>query len=151
MLLDTNVVSELRKVGDGRADPRVVAFFSGIDPAGLYLSAITLMELELGVTRIERRDFLQGELLRTWMSRHVIPFFHDRILPVDDAVAMCCAHLHVPDPRPERDALIAATAIAHGLTVCLSHQNRWLRGQDRRDGAGRTCAGWVRRAQEPHT
>ena len=117
MLLDTNVVSELRKVGDGRADPRVVAFFSGIDQEDLYLSAITLMELELGVTRIERRDFLQGELLRTWMSRHVIPFFHDRILPVDDAVAMCCAHLHVPNPRPERDALIAATAIAHGLTV----------------------------------
>ena len=107
MLLDTNVVSELRKVGDGRADPRVVAFFSRIDQEDLYLSAITLMELELGVTRIERRDFLQGELLRTWMSRHVIPFFHDRILPVDDAVAMCCAHLHVPDPRPERDALIA--------------------------------------------
>lgn len=117
MLLDTNVVSELRKVGDGRAAPHVVAFFSGIDQEDLYLSAITLMELELGVTRIERRDFLQGELLRTWMSRHVIPFFHDRILPVDDVVAMCCAHLHVPDPRPERDALIAATAIAHGLTV----------------------------------
>ena len=82
MLLDTNVVSELRKVGDGRADPRVVAFFSEIDQEDLYLSAITLMELELGVTRIERRDFLQGELLRTWMSRHVIPSFHDRILPV---------------------------------------------------------------------
>ncbi|WP_210729193.1 type II toxin-antitoxin system VapC family toxin [Actinomyces procaprae] len=117
MLLDTNVVSELRKVGDGRADPHVMRFFSDLDADSLYLSAITVMELELGIARVERRDPTQGGRLRTWMAHQVLPFFHNRILPVDTPVALQCAHLHVPDPRPERDAYIAATAMVHGLTV----------------------------------
>lgn len=116
-LLDTNVVSELRKVGDGRADARVVAWISRHDAAGFYISALTLMELEIGILRIERRDGVQGELLRRWMDRHVLPEFQERTLPVDSAVALKCARLHVPDPRSERDALIAATALVHGMTV----------------------------------
>ena len=116
-LLDTNVVSELRKVGDGRADARVVAWISRHDAAGFYISAVTLMELEIGILRIERRDGVQGELLRRWMDRHVVPEFQERTLPVDSAVALKCARLHVPDPRSERDALIAATALVHGMTV----------------------------------
>lgn len=116
-LLDTNVVSELRKVGDGRANTRVVAWISRHDAAGFYISAVTLMELEIGILRIERRDGVQGELLRRWMDRHVLPEFRERTLPVDSAVALKCARLHVPDPRSERDALIAATALVHGMTV----------------------------------
>lgn len=116
-LLDTNVVSELRKVGDGRADARVVAWISRHDTASFYISAVTLMELEIGILRIERRDGVQGELLRRWMDRHVVPEFRERTLPVDSAVALKCARLHVPDPRSERDALIAATALVHGMTV----------------------------------
>lgn len=116
-LLDTNVVSELRKAGDGKADAAVIAWLSGVDAATLYLSAISLMELELGVLRIERRDTAQGARLRTWVDRYVLPEFLDRTLPVDAAVALRCAALHVPDPRPERDALIAATALVHGMTV----------------------------------
>lgn len=116
-LLDTNVVSELRKVGDGRADARVVAWISRHDAVGFYISAVTLMELEIGILRIERRDGVQGELLRRWMDRHVMPEFQERTLPVDSAVALKCARLHVPDPRSERDALIAATALVHGMTV----------------------------------
>ncbi|WP_218961767.1 type II toxin-antitoxin system VapC family toxin [Actinomyces ruminis] len=104
MLLDTNVVSELRKVGDGRADPHVMRFFSDLEADSLHLSAITVMELELGIARVERRDPNQGGRLRTWMEHQVLPFFHNRILPVDTPVALQCAHLHVPDPRPERDA-----------------------------------------------
>ena len=116
-LLDTNVISELRKLGDGKADARVVAWVSGRDAASFYISALTLMELEIGILRIERRDAGQGERLRTWMDRHVLPEFVARTLPVDSAVALRCARLHVPDPRAERDALIAATAIVYGMTV----------------------------------
>ena len=116
-LLDTNVISELRKVGDGRADARVTAWVSGRDASSFYISALTLMELEIGILRIERRDAVQGERLRTWMDRYVLPEFLERTLPVDAAVALRCARLHVPDPRAERDALIAATAIAHGMAV----------------------------------
>ena len=116
-LLDTNVISELRKLGDGRANARVASWVSGQDAASFYISALTVMELEIGILRVERRDAGQGERLRTWMDRHVLPEFLERTLPVDAAVALKCAQLHVPDPRAERDALIAATAIVHGMTV----------------------------------
>ena len=117
LLLDTNVVSELRKVGDGRADPGVMAWLAGTDASSCYVSALTLMELEIGILRIARRDAAQGSRLRLWMDSRVLPEFAGRTLPVDTAVALRCARLHVPDPRAERDALIAATALVHGLTV----------------------------------
>jgi predicted nucleic acid-binding protein len=116
-LLDTNVVSELRKARAGKAAPSVVAWATGVNASELFLSAITVMELELGVVRVERRDAAQGALLRTWMNEHVLPAFAGRVLPVDTAVALRCARLHVPDPGPERDTLIAATALVHGLTL----------------------------------
>ena len=116
-LLDTNVISELRKAGDGKADANVVAWLSSVDATTFYLSAITLMEIELGILRIKRRDPAQGARLRAWMDQHILPEFADRTLPVDTVVALRCAPLHVPDPRPERDAFIAATALAHGMTV----------------------------------
>ena len=116
-LLDTNVISELRKLGDGKTDARVTPWVSARDASSFYISALTLMELEIGILRIERRDAVQGERLRTWMERYVLPEFLERTLPVDAAVALRCARLHVPDPRAERDALIAATAIAHGMAV----------------------------------
>ena len=117
LLLDTNVVSELRKVGDGRADPGVMAWLAGTDASSCYVSALTLMELEIGILRVERRDPAQGNLLRRWMESRVMPEFAERTLPVDTAVALRCARLHVPDPRAERDALIAATALVHGMRV----------------------------------
>ena len=116
-LLDTNVISELRKVGDGKADVRVTAWVADADATSFYVSALTLMELEIGILRIERRDPQQGHLLRTWMDQRVLPEFRRRTLPVDSPVALTCARLHVPDPQAERDALIAATAIVHGMTV----------------------------------
>lgn len=117
LLLDTNVVSELRKVGDGKADPAVTAWLTQTDASSCYVSALTLMELEIGILRIERRDPAQGALLRRWMETQVLREFAERTLPVDTAVALRCARLHVPDPRAERDALIAATALVHGMTV----------------------------------
>ncbi|MCL2830592.1 MAG: type II toxin-antitoxin system VapC family toxin [Betaproteobacteria bacterium] len=116
-LLDTNVISELRKAGDGKADPNLIAWVSDQDATGFYLSAVTLMELELGILRVERRDAVQGARLRAWMTTRVLPEFSERILPMDPVVALRCASLHVPHPRPERDAWIAATALVHGMSV----------------------------------
>ena len=116
-LLDTNVVSELRKVRAGRADARVAAWADSVDAVDLYLSVISLQELEIGVLLAERRDPAQGAVLRSWLDAHVLPAFDGRILVVDDAVARRSARLHVPNPRPLRDGLIAATALVHGMTV----------------------------------
>lgn len=116
-VLDTNVVSELRKIRAGKANPNVTAWCESVDAADLFVSAITIMELELGVLSVERKDPIQGAILRTWLEQHVLPEFSGRTLPVDTAVALRCARLHVPDKRGERDALIAATALVHGMTV----------------------------------
>ena len=113
-LLDTNVISELRKP---KADKNVVAWANTVIAPRLFISAITLKELETGVLRMERRDPAQGKVLRHWLKRHVMPAFDARILPVDAAVALRCGSLHVPDSANESDALIAATALVHGLTV----------------------------------
>jgi predicted nucleic acid-binding protein len=116
-ILDTNVVSELRKAKAGRADVHVVAWAQGIEAGRLYLSAISVLELETGVLQLERRDPVQGAVMRAWLDAHVMPAFAGRILPVDVAVALQCARMHVPDRRSDRDALIAATAQVHGMTV----------------------------------
>lgn len=116
-LLDTNVVSELRKVRAGKADRNVARWADSVEAGELYISAITLEELEIGIQLAERRDAVQGEMLRTWMTRHVMSAFTGRILPVDVAVALRSASLHIPDPRPVRDGLIAGTALAHGMTI----------------------------------
>lgn len=116
-ILDTNVISELRKAGDGKADSQVMRWLSSVNSRQLYLSVITLLELERGILWVERRDTIQGQMLRRWLDGNVLPVFADRILPVDVAVVRQCARLHVPDPRPESDTLIAATALVHGMTV----------------------------------
>jgi len=116
-VLDTNVLSELRKVRLGRADANVAAWADSVDAADLFISVITVMELELGVLSIERKDATQGAMLRAWLEQHVLPEFSGRTLPIDTAVAQRCARLHVPDKRGERDALIAATALVHGMAV----------------------------------
>jgi predicted nucleic acid-binding protein len=116
-VLDTNVVSELRKIRLGKADSQFAIWADSIEAMDLYLSAITIQELEIGVLLAERRDPSQGAVFRLWLNGHVIPAFNGRILDVDTAVAQRSAKLHVPDPRPVRDGLIAATALVHGMTV----------------------------------
>jgi predicted nucleic acid-binding protein len=114
-LLDTNVLSELRR--EDRADAHVAASARSVDHLQIYLSAITILEIEAGTLLLARRDAQQGRVLRTWIDGHVLPAFDGRILAVDTAVAQRCAQLHVPDRRAERDALIAATALVHRLKV----------------------------------
>ena len=116
-LLDTNVISELRKVRSGKADPQVVRWAQRQDATDLYLSVITVQDLEIGVLLAERRDPVHGAPLRRWLDEQVLPAFADRILPVNQAVSLKSASLHVPDPKPIRDGLIAATALVHGMTV----------------------------------
>ncbi len=113
-LLDTNVVSELRRPA---ADPRVVEWAGSLARKDAFISVVTVREIEAGVMLLERRDRSQGALLRAWLEEKVIGGYADRILPVDLEVARRAAALHVPDPRPERDALIAATALVSGLTI----------------------------------
>ena len=120
-LLDTNLVSELRKVRLGRADANVARWADQVDPADLYLSVIVVQELEIGIRLAERRDPAQGAVFRAWMDTQVLPAFSGRILPVDTAIALRSATLHVPDPRPVREALITATALVLRMTVVTRH------------------------------
>lgn len=114
-LLDTNAISELRR--PARANHGLLAWAGGVPLADLFISAITLFEIELGAGQVGRRDTAQGAVLRNWIDTQVMPAFKSRILPVDAEVAQRCATLHVPDPRPQGDSLIAATALVHRLTV----------------------------------
>ncbi len=116
-ILDTNVVSELRKVRLGKADENVARWADNVATPDLYLSVVTIQELEIGVLLAERRDAEKGAIFRTWLNSKVLPAFEGRILPVDLAIALQSARLHVPDPHPVRDGLIAATALIHGMTV----------------------------------
>ena len=114
-ILDTNVISELRKARKTHQNVRKWA--EPLPSASLYISVISVLELEIGILLLGRRDKEQGAILRTWMNRHVLPTFSGRILAIDTSVAQRCAMLHVPNSRSDRDALIAATALVHGLTV----------------------------------
>ena len=116
-LLDTNVVSELRKASFGKANQAVCAWAEQIPAASLYVSVITILELETGILMAERKDPVQGKALRSWLEKVVLTAFSGRILPFDLPTARRCAELHVPDRRPERDGFIAATAKTHGMTV----------------------------------
>lgn len=121
-VLDTNVVSELRKVRLGKADGCVAAWADHVETSDLYLSVITVQEIEIGILLLERRDVVQGAMFRAWLESQLMPAFTGRILPVDTAVALRSAKLHVPDPRPVRDALIAATALVHGMMVVTRNE-----------------------------
>jgi predicted nucleic acid-binding protein len=116
-LLDTNVVYELRKSGTGRCNPGVQQWIDACAPESLFLSVLTVVELERGVLQLARRNPTDGAVLHTWLHERVLREFAGRILGVDTPVALRCAALHVPATSPPYSALIAATALLHGLTV----------------------------------
>lgn len=116
-LLDTNIVSEIRKIQQGKANPHLAAWVKQTPANQMYISAITLLELEKGIMRIERQDEQQGTILRAWLDQQVKPAFKGRILPFDEYTAPICATMHTPNPKPITDSLIAAIAKQHGLTV----------------------------------
>lgn len=114
-LLDTNVISELR-TGKPRQSASVRVWAESVSANQLYLSSVSVLELEMGVLRIERKDVLQGKTLRVW-AEMVLRQFHDQVLPFTTETAMLCASMHVPDARSFRDSMIAATALQHRLTL----------------------------------
>lgn len=116
-LVDSNIVSEWRKAPSGRANEGVVAWAQSVPAGSLFISAITLMELEKGVQLKARQDPVAGQVLRRWLTERVLTAFQGRVLSVDAAVAMENAAYHVPAPQPLADSLIAATAKVHGLCV----------------------------------
>jgi len=116
-LLDTNVVSEIRKIAAGRANPSLERWARGLDGTAAFVSVVTLHELEHGVLLAERRDPDGARPLRQWLDVDVSDAFADRILGIDQTIATIAASLHVPDPAPINDAYIAATALAHKLTM----------------------------------
>ena len=116
-VLDTNVISEFRKASIGKADRQVAAWANSVPLESMFLSSVCILEMELGTLMMERRDAMQGAILRAWLEDFVLPSFAERILVVDTPVALRGAALQVPNPRSYRDVLIAATALVHGLTV----------------------------------
>jgi toxin FitB len=142
-LLDTNVVSEMKRISAGHGHARVSHWLGQVEDSSLYLSAITVLELELGCLLMERWDKSQGEVLRRWLSA-MMDRYHDRIIAIDAAVANRAAALHVPNPRESHDAWIAATALTHRYTVVtrnvgdfsiddLTVINPWIAGATRHE------------------
>ena len=140
LILDTNVISELRKVRIGKANKNVARWADSVTTADLFLSVITIQELEIGVLLAERRDSKKGAFLRAWLKYQVLPAFAGRILPVSLEVAQRSAKLHVPDPRPVREVLIATTALVYGMIIVTRNVvdfepigvqvfNPWIRSQ----------------------
>ncbi|WP_454851600.1 PIN domain-containing protein [Promicromonospora soli] len=115
-LLDTNVVSELRKPAERRSE-QFNDWAGELSPSDTSLSVITVLELRAGIELKRRRDPQQAEILDVWLEKSVLPSYSGRVLDVDQAVAEVAARLHVPDRRPAHDTLIAATAQVHGLTL----------------------------------
>lgn len=107
----------MRKIHSGQADQKFIDWSEAVAVASLFLSVITVQELEIGVKLVERKDMLQGRILREWLEQKVMVTFSGRILPVDIAIVRTSASLHIPDPQPFRDSLIEATAIEHGMTL----------------------------------
>ena len=116
-LLDTNVVSELRKTEKGLADKNVIHWAQSVHIAEQFISVVTILEIEIGVLSLERRDRAQGAMLRKWFESYVLVTFAGCVLGVNTDTVRQCARLHVPNPKPERDGFIAATALVHGLTL----------------------------------
>jgi toxin FitB len=116
-LLDTNVISEMRKMASGRTHPQLSAWVQSVPASALFTSVLCLLELERGALQVRKRDAAQPDFLLQWIELRVRPAFAGRVLPVSELIAQQCAPLHIPDPKPEMDALIAATALVHGLVV----------------------------------
>lgn len=125
-LLDTNVVSELRKPPRSQ-DAHVRAWARSLRPSRAFISVVSVLEIEIGIGRLERRDPVQAAALRGWLEGDLLPGFAGRLLSVDLDVVRSAARFHVPDPKPERDALLAATAVVHGLMMVTRNVHDFAR------------------------
>lgn len=126
-LLDTNVISESRKMAKGNANQGVMDWLSTVSEHEIFTSAVVMMELERGVLRLERKDIPQGQLLRYWFEQEICPAFQNQILTIDQETARICAKLHIPEHAPENDVWIAASAIQHNFTLVTRNTADFMR------------------------
>ncbi len=126
-LLDTNVISELRKIYAHKADPNVTRWSERTPTGEMFLSVITIFELEMGIRRLERRDRSQANMFRNWLEGYLLNAFDGRIFPATIEIARVCAAYHVPDPAPFRDSFIAATAQVHNLILVTRNTSDFVR------------------------
>lgn len=122
-LLDTNAVSEFRR--KTKMDTGFARWAQSVPATQFAISVLTLLEIETGFHRLNRRDPVQAALLRRWIDTFVTPTFSGATYPVTDTIVMRCAPLHIPDPRPALDSLIAATALVHGLAVVTRNEHHF--------------------------
>lgn len=115
LLLDTNILSELRR--PHKANPLVLQWANQVRVQDMYISVISVLEVEMGILRVQRHDVVQSKILLDWLEQQILPQFQGRILDVNVDIARRCAALHIPNPQAERDAIIAATALSHNMTV----------------------------------
>ena len=116
-LLNTNIISELKKLDSGKIHPQVYRWIKSNGFTHTYISAVTLAEIQTGILSLARKDKAQAASLDNWFTNRLLPAYRTRTLSVDTEVALICAQLHIPTKRPINDAYIAATAIAHNLTL----------------------------------
>lgn len=150
-LLDTAIVLELRHAKAGRTDAGLAAWAASVPREDLFLSALALLELEDDAARLERKDKAAGAALRAWIGDQVMRAFDGRILPVDAAIVRRRAALPYADTR---DALLAATALEHGLTFVTRAPAAFKAGRVRtfdpwgwRPAAGEEDADWRQAAR----
>lgn len=116
-LLDTNIISEIRKIKQNKANKNLIAWLDKVDKNTLYTNVVILMELERGILKIQRKDPIQGRNIETWYQTVIKPTFQGRIYPIDCETVSICASLHIPNPAPENDAWMASTALQHDLIL----------------------------------
>lgn len=117
-LLDTNILSEFRKIGSTREHPQVKAWLCSVTPDQLFISTISLMEIKMGILSAEHRgDHAQAMHLNAWYQQDIKQKFARQLLPISGEIAEICAELHVPNRRPFGDSCLAATALVHNFTL----------------------------------
>ena len=126
-LLDTNLISEIRKMPKGKCGQGVEQWVKTTSQNLMFTSAVVLMELERGILAMERKDMAQGTMLRTWFEKDVLPAFQSKILSVNEQTAHICAKLHIPDHAHENDAWVAASAIQHNLVLVTRNTDDFAR------------------------
>lgn len=121
-VLDTNVISETYKLTRNRANPHFTAWINQQNIENLYITSITVMEIDMGILRlVHRNDLAQATLLRQWFEKKVLPVFAGRILDFDTSSALICSRFHVPNPKAERDSMIGAIAVNHGFIMATEN------------------------------
>ena len=115
-LLNTNIISELKKLDSGKIHPQVQRWAYSINLMQTKISVVSIIEIRTGILSLARKGQAQAASLDNWFTNRLLPAYRTRTLSVDTEVALICAQLHIPTKRPINDAYIAATAIAHNLT-----------------------------------